>query len=480
MGLLYPVILSGGSGTRLWPLSRAQHPKQFIHFFDGQKASFLGSTLARLKPGEGFANPIVICNADHRFLVRDEAEHAGVTPDAVILEPMARNTAPAIAAAASFILARDPEAVMIVMPSDHVLQNEPRFVEAVQRAAVAARRGKLTLFGVPPTEPHTGYGYIRKGAELPGCEGACAVDAFFEKPDAATASSYLAAGNYYWNSGIFVLPAAIFLDELRRYAPQALDAAQRAVALAKTDPEFHFLTLDKTAFAEAPDISIDYAVMEKTSAAAMLPLDVGWNDVGSWSALWSLAPQDANGNVVQGDALLEDSVNCLVHSDASLVAAIGVEDLIIAGTPDAILVAHRSRAQDVGKLVSRLKAANRSEPIHHRRVHRPWGFFESLSDGARFQVKLLHVKPGGKLSHQMHYHRSEHWVVIKGTARVAIAGGEKLLHENESVYISAGQWHRLENPGKIPLEIIEVQMGGYLGEDDIVRGDDVYRRTDDD
>lgn len=479
MASLHPVILSGGSGTRLWPLSRAQYPKQFIRFFEGQTASFLGSALTRLKPGEGFANPVIICNSNHRFLVREETERAGVTPDAVILEPMARNTAPAIAAAASFILAKDPEAILIVMPSDHVIQNEPCFVEAVHRAAIAARQGRLTLFGVPPTEPNTGYGYIRKGAELPGCGGACAVDAFFEKPNAATASSYLAAGGYYWNSGIFVLPAAVFLDEMRRYAPQALDAAQRAVAQATADPEFQFLMLDKSAFADAPDISIDYAVMEKTSAAAILPLDVGWSDVGSWSALWSLAPHDSQGNAVHGDAILEDSANCLVHSDKGLVAAIGVENLIIADTPDALLVADRSRAQDVGKLVSKLKTANRREPIHHRRVHRPWGFFESLSDGPRFQVKLLHVKPGGKLSHQMHYHRSEHWVVIKGTARVAIAGGEKLLHENESVYISAGQWHRLENPGRIPLEIIEVQMGGYLGEDDIVRGDDVYRRNGD-
>jgi mannose-1-phosphate guanylyltransferase/mannose-6-phosphate isomerase len=478
MPTLYPVILSGGSGTRLWPLSRAQHPKQFISFFAEQEASFLGSALLRLKASDGFADPIVICNTGHRFLVRDEAERMGVTPGAIMLEPMARNTAPAIAAAAWRMLEEDPEAVLVVTPSDHVIKDEQRFVQAVRQAAAAAGRGKLTLFGVPPTEPHTGYGYIRKGDELPGCAGACAVDAFFEKPDAATASAYLSDGGYYWNSGIFVLPAAVFLDELRRFAPQVAEAAQRAVKLARAD--FEFLLLDSGSFASAPEISIDYAVMEKTTQAAMLPLDVGWSDVGSWSALWDLSPHDAQGNSAQGDAQLEDSSNCFVHSEKTLVATIGVHDLIIASTPDAVLVADRSRAQDVGKLVSKFKAAGRPEVVRHRRVHRPWGFFESLSEGPRFQVKVLQVKPGGTLSRQMHYHRSEHWVVIKGTARVTIAGAEKLLHENESVYISAGQWHRLENPGKIPLEIIEVQIGGYLGEDDIVRSEDVYRRTSED
>jgi mannose-1-phosphate guanylyltransferase / mannose-6-phosphate isomerase len=478
MSLLYPVILSGGSGTRLWPLSRAQHPKQFIRFFDGQSASFLGAALSRLKPVDGFARPIVICNGDHRFLVRDECEDVGVVPEAIILEPIARNTAPAIAAAAAFVRARDPEGVLVVMPSDHVIQDEARFVAAVRQASVAARRGRLTLFGVPPTEPNTGYGYIRRGADLADCEGVCAVDAFFEKPDHATASAYLSAGGYYWNSGIFVLGAASFLEELRRFSPLVLDAAQRAVENAKED--FEFLMLDRSAFADAPDISIDYAVMEKTAAAAMLPLDVGWNDVGSWSALWDMAPHDASGNAVTGDAVLEDSHDCYVHSEKALVATLGVRDLVIASTADAVLVADRRRAQDVGKLVSRLKAAKRPEPVSHRNVHRPWGFFDSLADGPRFQVKLLHVKPGGKLSEQMHYHRSEHWVVIKGAAKVTIAGVDRLLHENESVYITAGQWHRLENPGKIPLEIIEVQMGGYLGEDDIVRGEDIYRRTPED
>lgn len=474
MTKLYPIVLSGGSGTRLWPLSRSQHPKQFVRFFETQEASFLGEALKRFSGGEDFASPIVICNTDHRFLVRDEAERMGLPLGAVILEPAGRNTAPAIAAAAAYVAARDPEAILVVMPSDHLIRNVAGFAAAVRRAAGAAERGKLTLFGVPPTEPNTGYGYIRKGAGLPGCDGAYAVDAFFEKPDAATASAYLAAGDYYWNSGIFVLPAAVFLDELGRFAPRVLDAAQRAVARASAD--FEFLMLDRAAFAEAPDISIDYAVMEKTSAAAILPLDVGWSDVGSWSALWSLAPRDGGGNAVVGDAVLEDSEDCYVHSDKALVATLGVRNLVIASTPDAVLVADRSRAQEVGGLVSRLKAEKRREHIHHRRVHRPWGFFESLNDGPRFQVKLLHVKPGGMLSHQMHYHRSEHWVVIKGTAKIMVEGGERLLHENESAYISAGQWHRLENPGRMPLEIIEVQMGGYLGEDDIVRGDDVYRR----
>jgi mannose-1-phosphate guanylyltransferase/mannose-6-phosphate isomerase len=451
------------------------YPKQFIRFFDGQGTTLLGATLKRLKADAGFAPPIILCNNDHRFLVKEEAARAGIEPKAVILEPVARNTAPAIAVAALVASREDENAILAVMPSDHVVKDEARFVAAVLRAAEVAATGKLVLFGIVPNEPHTGYGYIRQGAPIDGFAGAFAVDAFFEKPDAAKAKSYLAQGGHFWNSGIFVLHARTFLEELGRLAPGILTAARGALDNAAADLEF--LRLERTAFAAAASISIDYAVMEKTKAAAMLPIDVGWNDVGSWSSLWGIAPQDEAGNAVQGDATLEDTSGCYVHSEKSLVATIGVKDLVIVNTPDALLVADKARAQDVSKIVARLKQSNRQEHAQHVRNYRPWGYFETLSLGPRFQVKLLHVKPGGTLSLQMHHHRSEHWVVVHGTAKVTIEGGEKLVSENESVYIVATQWHRLENPGKVPLELIEVQIGTYLGEDDIIRSDDVYHRA---
>ena len=475
MTKIHPVILSGGSGTRLWPLSRAMYPKQFIRFFNGSEPSFLGATLQRLAGSDDFSAPILLCNNDHRFLVKDELERAHLEAGAIYLEPVARNTAAAIAVAAVAVAEKDPNAVLAVMPSDHVIGNEQAFVEAVRKAAQVAATGRLVLFGIKPAEAHTGYGYIRRGAALAGFADAFAVDAFFEKPSAATAAEYLAAGNYFWNSGIFVLHARTFIEELARLEPRILEAARGALARAELD--LGCLRLDRTAFAAAPSISVDYAVMEKTAAAAMLPIDVGWNDVGSWSSLWEIAPRDDRGNSVTGDAVLEDSSNLYVHSERSLVATIGVKDLVIVDTPDALLVADKSRAQEVSTIVKRLKASNRKEQEQHLRNYRPWGFFETLSLGSRFQVKLLHVKPGAKLSMQMHHHRSEHWIVVQGTAKVVIGDIEKLVRENESVYIFATQWHRLENPGKVPLELIEVQIGSYLGEDDIVRGDDIYKRT---
>jgi mannose-1-phosphate guanylyltransferase / mannose-6-phosphate isomerase len=475
-GRIFPVVLSGGSGTRLWPLSRAMYPKQFIRFFDDQDSSFLAATLKRLAPGAGFAAPIVICNNDHRFLVREEAERASVTPQAIVLEPVARNTAPAAAVAALLVAHTDPEGILVLMPSDHVVKNEPGFVAAVRRAGEVAATGRLVLFGIQPAGPHTGYGYIRRGDPLPGLDDAFVVEAFMEKPDRETAAGYLKAGGHFWNSGIFVFRAQTFLDELARLDASILDAAKRALAEARED--LGFLRLDD-AFAKAPAISIDYAVMEKTKAAAVLPIDIGWSDVGSWSSLWEIAQQDADGNAVRGQAILEDTSNSYVHSERALVATIGVENLVIVDTPDALLVADRARAQDVSTIVKRLQQAGRKEQAQHVRSYRPWGYFESLSIAPRFQVKLLHVKPGGKLSMQMHHHRSEHWVVVHGTAKVTIGGTEQLVRENESVYITATQWHRLENPGKTPLELIEVQIGSYLGEDDIVRRDDVYRRAPD-
>ena len=474
MSALYPVILSGGSGTRLWPLSRAMYPKQFIRFHDQQGTSFLGATLARLPHDQGFNAPILLCNNDHRFLVREELERAGVEAKAIILEPVARNTAPAIAVAALRALAENPDAILAVMPSDHVVRDEAGFIAAVQAAAKVAGTGKLVLFGIKPDQPHTGYGYIRKGPPLKGAAGAFGVEAFVEKPNAATAKSYLKDGTYYWNSGIFVLNARVLIDEMTRLNPEIVVAATAALANAK--PDLGFTRLDGEAFAAAPNISIDYAVMEKTREAAMLPIDVGWNDVGSWSSLWDIAPHDDAGNFVQGEAVLTDTRGSYIHSGKALVATIGVENLVIVDTPDALLVADRARAQDVSKLVATLRATGRREHEQHLRNLRPWGYFETLSLADRFQVKLLHVKPGAKLSMQMHHHRSEHWVVVQGTARVMIDGREQLVRENESVYIQATQWHRLENPGKVGLELIEVQLGSYLGEDDILRADDVYNR----
>ena len=474
---IVPVVLSGGSGTRLWPLSRAMYPKQFIRFSDKQGSSFLAATLRRLGAQQGVARPIIVCNNDHRFLVADEAERAGVVPQAIVLEPLARNTAPAVAVAALLNARDNPQAILAVMPSDHVIVDEAGFAAALQRAAKVAATGKLVLFGITPDRPHVGYGYIRRGPPLADFSGVYAVSAFTEKPDAAKAEAYLEAGDYYWNSGIFVFTARAFLDELAHLEPVILAAAGAALDAATED--LGFLRLDSEAFSRAPSISVDYAVMERTDAAAVLPIAIGWSDVGSWSALWELAPRDAEGNAVRGDALLQDTSNSYVHAERGLVATLGVKDLVIVDTPDALLVADRSKAQDVASIVVRLRQAKRSEHAQGTRSYRPWGFFESLSVGPRFQVKLLHVRAGAKLSLQMHHHRSEHWVVVQGTAKVVIGGEEKLVRENESVYIVATQWHRLENPGKTPLELIEVQIGGYLGEDDIVRRDDVYNRLPD-
>lgn len=473
--MIIPVILSGGSGTRLWPLSRSMYPKQFINFFNG-RGSLLGATLRRID-GVGFAAPIVICNNDHRFLVREELSRAAIEPEAIILEPIARNTAAAVAVAALAAVDKAPDAVIAVMPSDHVVKDELGFIANVQRAAAVAATGKLVLFGIVPMSPHTGYGYIRRGTALDGPAGGYRVEAFFEKPDRETAQRYIADESYFWNSGIFVLHARTFLSELERLAPEILAAARAALTAASED--LGFLRLDRAAFARSPNISIDYAVMEKTTEAAMLPIDVGWSDVGSWSALWESAPRDDQHNAVEGDAILIDTQNCLVHSERSLVATIGLSGLVIVDTPDALLVADQQRAQDVSGLVARLKELNRKEYAQHIKSYRPWGFFETLSTGPRFQVKLLHVKPGGQLSMQMHHHRSEHWVVVRGTAKVTIGDVEKLVQENESVYITATHWHRLENPGKVPLEMIEVQIGSYLGEDDIIRSDDAYHRSPD-
>ncbi|AHB47830.1 mannose-1-phosphate guanylyltransferase [Hyphomicrobium nitrativorans NL23] len=474
---IVPVILSGGSGTRLWPLSRAQYPKQFVHGLNGQPAALLSATLARVA-AEDFSAPLVVCNNAHRFLVREQAAEAGATLDEVVLEPSARNTAPAIAVAALMTAARNPAAVLVVLPSDHLIEDTNAFRHAVRRAANIAKTGSLVLFGIEPTGPHTGYGYIKKGkAADKDRSDAFEVEAFVEKPDPATAERYMDDGGYLWNSGIFVFKAESFLAELARHEPAVLDAARQA--LGKASRDLGFLRLDAEAFAKAPNISVDYAVMERTDKAVVLPLATSWSDLGSWASLWDAAPRDENGNFVHGDAFVEDTTDCYIRSEKALVSTIGVKDLVIVETQDALLIADKSRSQEVATIVAKLKASGRKEHEHHVRNHRPWGFFETLNIGPRFQVKLLHVVPGGILSLQMHHHRSEHWVVVKGTARVTVDGHEKLVRENESVYIVATQWHRLENPGKVPLELIEVQIGTYLGEDDIIRSEDIYNRSPD-
>ena len=472
---VFPVILCGGSGTRLWPLSRQMYPKQFIPLLNGKEESLLASTLQRLTAGAGFEPPTLLCNDDYRFLLQDELDRTGTPARELLLEPVGRNTAPAIAVAALSIAEQSPDGIMVVMPSDHVMGAPQDFAATVSRAAQIAAQGKLVLFAIKPDLPHTGYGYILRGRALNGTENSgFEVEAFVEKPDAATAARYLADGRYFWNSGIFVLPVTAFIAELERLAPEIVEHARSALASAECD--LGFRRLGASAYAKCPNISLDYAVMEKTLKAVMLPLDVGWSDLGSWSSMWELSEHDQEGNAVRGDAMLVDTRNSYVHSQGSLVSTLGVEDLIIVHTPDATLVAKQDRAQDVGKLVAQLKLSNRREHEQHVRNYRPWGYFETLSLGPRFQVKLLHVKPGAQLSLQMHHHRSEHWVVVKGTAKVVRDDEEQLVCENESIYISATQWHRLENPGKVPLQVIEVQIGSYLGEDDIIRSHDMYKR----
>lgn len=477
MPLIYPVILSGGSGTRLWPLSRAMHPKQFIKFFGSDGRSMLSESLLRLT-GESFAPPTILCSNNHRFLVREALEENGLSEHTIVLEPVARNTAPAIALAALHAAIKDPNAIVAVMPSDHMIGKPDVFKTTVEYAASIAQTRRLVLFGMVPNEPHTGYGYIKKGPALSDQHNSVfEVAKFVEKPDRKTAQDYLESKDYLWNGGIFVLHVQTFLDELKVLAPEIMEAAKSSLDLAEQD--LGFVRVNEEAFGKAPNISIDYAVMEKTSKAAVIPVDMDWNDIGSWNSLWKLSPQDETGNVCGEKDILIDTKNTFVWSKKNAVATIGVDDLVVVNTPDALLVAKQDRSQDVGEVVNVLRSMGRSEHEQHVYNYRPWGHFETLVTSERFQVKRLHVKPGGKLSMQKHYHRSEHWVVVQGTALVTVGDQEKLVSENESVYITATEWHRLENPGKVPLEIIEVQIGTYLGEDDIIRSNDIYNRAPD-
>ena len=472
---LHPVILSGGAGTRLWPASRTQFPKQFVpDLLPGSKPLF-ERTLKRLS-GPGHLPPTVVCNAEHAFLVRDLCGDAGIAPRRILLEPAARNTAPAIAAAAIDIASEDPEAILVVMPSDHVIPDEDAFAADVAHAAQLARDGHLVLFGIEPSRPHTGFGYIEPGGSLAGERPAFAIRAFHEKPDQATAERWLAEGRRQWNAGIFVMGARAFLAALEVHAPAIRTGAEAACASGRPGPDGTTLALGAEAFAALPSISIDHAVMEAAETTAVVPASFGWSDVGGWHALWEEGPHDGAGNAVSGDVVLEGTSGTLVRAERGLVAAVGVRDLVIVSTADAVVVADRAQAEGIGALVRSLAAAGRPEAEVPHRNRRPWGWYETLALGDRFQVKKLHVRPGGKLSLQRHHHRSEHWVVIAGTARVTVGDVDRLVCENESAYITATQWHRLENPGMVPLEIIEVQIGSYLGEDDIERADDVYGR----
>ncbi|WP_161993247.1 mannose-1-phosphate guanylyltransferase/mannose-6-phosphate isomerase [Lacisediminimonas profundi] len=469
--MITPVILSGGSGTRLWPLSRAGYPKQFLPLTDD--SSLFQLTLLRLAGLRGSAAPLVVCNDDHRFLIAEQAREAGVPLSAIVLEPAARNTAPAIALAALKAQQSGEDPLLLVLPSDHVFSDTPAFHAAVQAAVPAASAGQLVTFGIVPTIPETGYGYIRAGDDRG--DGSFVVDRFVEKPDLATAERYLAEGGYFWNSGMFLFKGSVYLDALARHSPAMVAACDAAFRAARDDLDF--CRVDKASFEACPADSVDYAVMEKTDRAVVVPLAAGWNDVGAWPAVWQVLERDAEGNAGRGDVLLENSRNCYVHSSTRLVSLLGVEDLVVVETADAIMVMHKERAQDVKKLVDRLKASGRSEATLHREVFRPWGSFDSIDEGHRFKVKRITVKPGERLSLQMHHHRAEHWVVVSGTARVRIGDAEKLVTENESVFIPIGAQHFLENPGKVSLELIEVQTGAYLGEDDIVRFEDRYGRA---
>jgi mannose-1-phosphate guanylyltransferase/mannose-6-phosphate isomerase len=472
---IVPVILSGGTGTRLWPLSREAYPKQFWPLASAR--TMLQETAAR-SVGAGFAQPLVVCGEAHRFLVAEQLREAGFEGARIVLEPAARNSAAAIAAAAVLVGEATPDAVLWIMAADAVIADVPALLAALEAAALAAGAGRICTFGIRPTRPETGYGYIEAGGALDGTgaggHAALEVARFVEKPDAATAAAYVAGGRHLWNSGMFVATAGTLLAELAAHAPEVLAAARAAVADGTRDLGFVRLG---AGFADAPSVSIDTAVMERTALAAVVPCDPGWSDVGSWDSLWDIAAKDAAGNAAVGPVATLGARNCYVRSEGVLTAVVGLEDVVLVVTDDAVLACHRERAQEVKAMVERLKAAGRKEATEHRRVYRPWGSYEGVAHGERFQVKRIAVRPGAKLSLQKHYHRAEHWVVVAGTAVVERDRERILLRENESVYLPLGCVHRLENPGMIPLTLIEVQSGPYLGEDDIVRLEDNYGRV---
>jgi mannose-1-phosphate guanylyltransferase/mannose-6-phosphate isomerase len=469
--MIYPVVLSGGSGTRLWPMSRTLYPKQLLTSLG--RDSLLQQTVRRVADDRRFAAPLLVANEEHRFIIAEQLREIAVVPYALLLEPIGRNTAPAACVAALALTEIDPDALMLVMPSDHTISDVGAFLAAVDLAASEARSGALVGFGVAPERVETGYGYIRRGRSLE-TEGVFSVAEFVEKPGPEEAKQYLASGEYCWNSGIFLFPARLYIDELERLRPAIVAACRRSLIEGR---ESDFIRLDNDAFSGCDGDSIDYAVMEKTRRSAVVPVAMGRSDVGSWDALWEMSAKDREGNSIEGNVVAEDTRNCYLRSEAGLVAAIGIEDLVVVGTADAVMVAPRNRTQDVRKLVARLVSEHRDEADALPTVHRPWGSFTSLHNGHRVQVKHIVVKPGGRLSLQMHHHRAEHWIVVQGTARIRRGEEEMILTEDQSTYIPLGTAHRLENPGKIPLHLIEVQSGSYLGEDDIVRLEDSYGRS---
>ncbi len=467
---IHPVVLSGGSGTRLWPMSRASLPKQLLAL-NGAR-TMIQDTVLRAG-GSGAEPPILLCSEGHRFLIAEQMQSIGVTPRAIVLEPMGRNTAPAATIAALLVAEQDSDGIVLLLPSDHVVTNPAEFATAVARAALAARQGHIVTFGITPSSAETGYGYIQCGPGL--SNGVNRVKRFAEKPDSATAQKYLASGDYLWNSGMFVFRADVMLAELSRLEPALVESCRESLRAAKRDLDF--VRLDAAAFEKAKNISIDYAVMERTTKAAVVPCDIGWSDVGAWSSLWALQERDGNGNVLQGDVLVHDSHNSFVRSEKALTALVGVNNLVVVVTEDAVLVADKARAQDVKAIVDQLKSSGRAELSDHKVVFRPWGSYQGIDAGDGYQVKHIMVKPGGRLSLQSHKKRAEHWVVVQGVAQVTCDEKVFLLHENQSTFIPLGARHRLENPGKQPLRLIEVQSGSYLGEDDIVRYDDAYGRA---
>jgi mannose-1-phosphate guanylyltransferase/mannose-6-phosphate isomerase len=468
-----PVILSGGVGSRLWPLSRGMYPKQLLCLTD-PTLSMLQQTVSRSVGLENIGPSVIVCNQEHRFMVGEQLQQAGIKDAQILLESEGRNTAPAIALAAFSVAAKNPNELMLVMPADHVIGDLAAFQASIKRASVLAEEGSLVTFGIVPQGPETGYGYIKAG--VAAGDGGFVVAEFKEKPDQQTAQRYLESGDYYWNGGIFVFSASSYLQELKRFEPKVYDAAERAMS--KAMPDLDFIRIDEAAFAESPSISIDYAVMERTDKAKVVALDAGWNDVGSWSALWDVSDKDENGNVISGDVIVADTRNSHIYSENKLVAVVGVDNLVVVETDDAVLVTDRDHAQNVKAIVNQLESLKRTQISHHRKVYRPWGWYDSIDSGDRFQVKRIQVKPGARLSVQMHHHRAEHWVVVRGEAEVLNGEHTVLLKENQSTYIPIATKHSLRNPSETHiLEIIEVQSGSYLGEDDIVRFEDNYGRA---